>query len=114
MYLDRSSCKEWVKLLSCEGRDKCGKNKENHIISTSSHHKECSPTEPRRMIAQKEHVWNTLHHPCFLYSAVLSFCVWLLLLGVICVSEVIDISPSNLDSKLCFTHHEVSHDVPCM
>ena len=34
--------------------------------------------------------------------------------GVICVSEVIDISSSNLDSSLCFIHPSVSHDVLCM
>ena len=31
--------------------------------------------------------------------------------GVICTSEVIDISPSNLDSRLCFTYPGFSHDV---
>ena len=31
--------------------------------------------------------------------------------GVICISEVIDISPSNLDSSLCFFQPSVSHDV---
>src|SRR5574338_217572 len=33
--------------------------------------------------------------------------------GVICISEVIDISPSNLDSSLCFFQSSVSHDVLC-
>ena len=33
--------------------------------------------------------------------------------GVVCVSEVIDISPSNLDSSLCFFQSSVSHDVLC-
>ena len=33
--------------------------------------------------------------------------------GVICISEVIDISPSNLDSSLCFIQPSVSHDVLC-
>ena len=33
--------------------------------------------------------------------------------GVICVSEVIDISPGNLDSSLCFFQPSVSHDVLC-
>ena len=32
---------------------------------------------------------------------------------VICTSEVIDISPSNLDS-LCFIHPRISHDVLCI
>ena len=30
--------------------------------------------------------------------------------GVICISEAIDISPSNLDSSLCFLQPSVSHD----
>ena len=34
--------------------------------------------------------------------------------GVICVSELIDISPSNLDSSLCFFQSSVSHDVLCI
>ena len=34
--------------------------------------------------------------------------------GVICISEVIDISPSNLDSSLCFLQPSVSHDVLCI
>ena len=33
--------------------------------------------------------------------------------GVICISEVIDISPSNLDSSFCFFQSSVSHDVLC-
>ena len=35
-------------------------------------------------------------------------------LNVICISEVIDISPSNLDSSLCFFQSSVSHDVLCI
>ena len=31
--------------------------------------------------------------------------------GVICIYEVIDISPSNLDSSLCFIQCSISHDV---
>ena len=34
--------------------------------------------------------------------------------GVICISEVIDISPNNLDSSLCFIHSSISHDVLCI
>ena len=30
--------------------------------------------------------------------------------GIICISEVIDISPSNLDSSLCFIKPCISHD----
>ena len=33
--------------------------------------------------------------------------------SVICISEVIDISPGNLDSSLCFLQPSVSHDVLC-
>ena len=31
--------------------------------------------------------------------------------GVICISEVIDIFPGNLDSSLCFLQPSVSHDM---
>ena len=34
--------------------------------------------------------------------------------AVICISEVNDISPSNLDSSLCFLQPSVSHDVLCI
>ena len=34
--------------------------------------------------------------------------------GVICISEIIDISPSNLDSGLCFIQSSISHDVLCI
>ena len=34
--------------------------------------------------------------------------------GVICISEVIDISLGNLDSSLCFIQPGVSHDVLCI
>ena len=34
--------------------------------------------------------------------------------GVICISEVIDISPCNLDSSLCFIQPTILHDVPCV
>ena len=33
---------------------------------------------------------------------------------VICISEIIDISPSNLDSSLCFFQPSISHDVLCI
>ena len=33
---------------------------------------------------------------------------------VICISEVVDISPGSLDSSLCFIHPNVSHDVLCI
>ena len=35
-------------------------------------------------------------------------------LVIICISEVIDISPGNLDSSLCFIQPSVSHDVVCI
>ena len=34
--------------------------------------------------------------------------------GVICISQVIDISPSSLDSSLCFFQPSISHDVLCI
>ena len=34
--------------------------------------------------------------------------------GVICISEVIDISPSNLDSSLCFIQPGISHGIHCI
>ena len=34
--------------------------------------------------------------------------------GVICVSELIDISPKHLDSNLCFLQPSVSHDILCI
>ena len=34
--------------------------------------------------------------------------------GVICISEVIDIFPGNLDSSLCVIQSRISHDVLCI
>ena len=31
-----------------------------------------------------------------------------------CISEVIDISPSNVDSSLCFFQSSISYDVLCI
>ena len=42
-------------------------------------------------------------HPAILSSVIPS-----------CISEVIDISPGNLDSSLCFFQSRVSHDVLCI
>ena len=40
---------------------------------------------------------------------------WLMWLSSsICISEVIDISPSNLYSSLCFLQPSISHDVLCL
>ena len=33
---------------------------------------------------------------------------------VVCISEVIEISPGNLDSSLCFFQPSVSHDILCI
>ena len=33
---------------------------------------------------------------------------------IICISEVMDISPGNLDSSLCFIQSSTSHDVLCI
>ena len=50
---------------------------------------------PPSMEFSKQEYWNGV--PC-----------------VICKSEVIDISPGNLDSSLCFIQPHVSHDVLCI
>ena len=34
--------------------------------------------------------------------------------GVICIAEVIDIYPTNLDSSLCFLQPSISHDILCI
>ena len=34
--------------------------------------------------------------------------------GIICISDVIDIYPSNLDSSLCLIQPSISHDVLCI
>ena len=34
--------------------------------------------------------------------------------GIICIYEVVDISPDNLDSSLCFIQSGISHDVLCI
>ena len=34
--------------------------------------------------------------------------------SVICITEVIDISPGSLDSSLCFVQPRISHDVLCI
>ena len=34
--------------------------------------------------------------------------------GIICISEVIDIYPSNLDSSLCFSQPSISHGILCI
>ena len=39
---------------------------------------------------------------------------WGAIASSVCISEVIDISPSNLDSSLCFFQSSVSHDVLCI
>lgn len=78
MYFDWRRYKEWVKLLSYKGKAKCAEDKENHIISTSTNHIVCGPTEPRAMDQQA--CLEYLRHGGFLYSDVLSICVQLLLL----------------------------------
>ena len=34
--------------------------------------------------------------------------------GIICISKVTDVSPSNLDSSLCLIQPSISHDVLCI
>ena len=54
----------------------------------------------------------TLHYPLSLSSEALQFLFdYCHKGGVICISEVIDISPCNLDSSLCFIQSGISHDV---
>ena len=51
------------------------------------------------------------------YSRLISFWIFFALChngGVICISEVINISPGNLDSRLCFIEPGISHDVLCI
>ena len=56
-----------------------------------------------------------LHSPLSLSSrGSLVLLYFLPLGGIICISEVIDISPSNLDSSLCFIQLRVSHDILCI
>ena len=47
---------------------------------------------------------ETLYFLCFRF---------LPLSGIICICEVIDISPGNLDSSLCFIQPRILHDVSC-
>ena len=47
-------------------------------------------------------------------SLVLFFFIFFHKGGVICICEVTDISPSNLDSSLCIFHPSVSHEVCCI
>ena len=54
----------------------------------------------------------TFHSPLSLSSTALQFLfAFCHKGGVICVSEVIEISPSNLDSSLCFIQPSISQDV---
>ena len=59
-------------------------------------------------------VWSQLFHSplSLFYQEALQFLfVFCHKGGVICISEVIDISPGNLDSSLCFIQLDISHDV---
>ena len=61
--------------------------------------------------------WMLSFKPAFSLSS-LTFFKWLFAFchngGVICISEVIGISPGNLDSSLCFIQPGISHDVLCI
>ena len=50
-------------------------------------------------------------HPLIFIKRLFAFCHKG---GVICISEVTDISPGSLDSSLCFIQPSVSHDVLCI
>ena len=59
-------------------------------------------------------VLSQLFHSPLSLSSRVSFFAFCHKGGVICISEVIDISSSNLDSSLCFFQPSVSHDVLCI
>ena len=52
---------------------------------------------------------------CHLHQEALLFlfasCHWS---GIICISQVVDMSPGNLDFSLCFIQPSISHDVLCI
>ena len=57
-------------------------------------------------------LFHSLFH--FLQKALQFFFTFFHKGGVICISDVIDISPGNLDSSLCFIQPSVSHDIFCI
>ena len=74
-----------------------------------------SPSTPTFNISQHRGLfkWVSFSHQVakVLEFQLLTFCHKS---AVICMSEVIDISSSNLDSSLCFIQPSVSHDVLCI
>ena len=48
------------------------------------------------------------------HQEALSFFAFCHKVGVVCISEVIDISPRNLNSSLCFLQPSFSHDILCI
>jgi len=62
------------------------------------------------MLSFKPIFFTLLFH---FYQEALQFFIFCHKGGVICISEVIDISPANLDSSLCFIQPGISHDVLC-
>ena len=50
----------------------------------------------------------------YFHQQALQFFIFCYKGGIICVSEVIDISPGNLDSSLCFIQPSISHLVLCI
>ena len=63
------------------------------------------------MLSFKPTFWLSSHFQHEAFEFLFTFCHKG---GVICISEVIDISPGNLDSSLCFFQSNVSHDVLCI
>ena len=56
--------------------------------------------------------WMLSFKPTFSFSSfTFTFCHKS---GVICISEVTEISPGNLDSSLCFLQPSISHNVLCI
>ena len=78
---------------------------------------ELSLSEPREMVMDREAWLRVIHGVAKSWtqlsdsSDLITFCHKG---GVICISQVIDISPGNLDSSLCFFQPSVSHDVLCI
>ena len=58
--------------------------------------------------------WMLSFKPTFSFSFNFIKRIFSSSLSAICISEVIDISPRNLASSLCFIQPRVSHDVLCM
>ena len=50
----------------------------------------------------------------FFFYKILSETSILVLDVLICIAEIVDISPGNFDSRLCFIQPGISHDIFCI